>query len=149
MDCQSAIELGKKLGISHDKLIIIASMSGAVVDWKKGLPYICGELDNKIVNDYVDIIKRVNNNEIVEIDRNMLSLFRRGYTLISAYGSLYVTRRVIVPSEYLSKFPEYKEQVILFANKYYLPPEILMQIKIAMKREEQRKNVIIIDDLDE
>lgn len=149
MECESAIELGKKLGIGYEKVIIIASMSGALVDWRKGIPYICGKLNENIVNEYINILQRINNNEIVEIDEKMLSLFRRGYTLIQAYGSLFVTRRVPIPSEYLAKFPEYRKDVILFANKYYIPPEILLKLKIIMKKEEERKPVIVLEESEE
>jgi len=148
MSCISAFELGKKLGIGHEKIVILASMSGANIEWKKGLPYICGKLDKRLLDKYNELLQHIKNNEIIEVDVQMATLFKE-YKMIQAYSSLFVTRRVSIPASYLIKFPEFKKDAILFANTYYVTPETLVKIKLTMQKEKERRNIIELDDIEE
>jgi len=145
MECYNLSHMMLKYGVGKDKMLIIASMSGTKIDWKKDTAVICGVIDENLVNRYKEILNGVNNNKIVEVDSNMISLFK-DFKIINAYNKLFVTRMIPIRGD-MVKYAD-RKQIVYFANRYYVPPEVMLDIKAKISAEKKRKNVIVIDDID-
>jgi len=139
--CVDVNVLAKKYSIPAKKLLIIASLSGAYIEGEK----VCGDIDEVLIKKYKEIENRINNDEIVEIDNELMADLFREYNIIKAYGTLFVTRRIPVSSDILAKFPCIRRTAVILGNIYYITPAQYLKLKILMQKEKERVETIVID----
>lgn len=145
--CVPIDSLVKKYSISSQELMILASKSGAYIDRGQ----VCGNIDEKLILKYKEIQGAIENDEIVELDDVRLKDVFKKYNIITAYNSLFITRRIPVPSNILSRFPDIKKHAVLLGNTYYVSPIQFAKLQYQIKKEKERLKTITIniDDIDE
>ena len=140
--CINVNILSKKYSIPAKKLFIIASLSGAQIQGND----ICGDLNEVLIEKYKYIENMIKNDEIVILDDvRFVDLFKNEYNIVRAYNKLFVTRRVPIPLNILSRYPEIKKNAILLGNRYYITPSQYLKLKILMQKDNERVETIVID----